>query len=310
MRKRSPGRQRLRAGRAGHPAVCDSLSIHTVGLLHPGAMGVTVGVAVGETVRVVWASEGRSDETRARAEGGRFEDLGTLRAVTAAADAVVSVCPPHGALAVAEAVAATGFDGLYVDANAVAPATALRIATAATAAGARFVDGGIVGPPALRPGTTRLYLSGEAAPEAATLFAGSALEAIDLGVEGSAASALKMCYAGFTKGSAALLLSLRAAASAYGVEEGLLGEWRRSQPGLEQRSERSASATAPKAWRFAGEMEEIAATLAAVELPEGFHQAAAEAYRRLAGFRGEQGEVPVDAVVAALLEGGRRDGGP
>lgn len=272
-------------------------------------MGVTVGAAVTEPVRVVWASEGRSDETLARAEGGRFEDLGSLHSLTAAADAVVSVCPPHGALALAKAVAATGFDGLYLDANAVAPATALRIREAASAAGARFVDGGIVGPPALRPGTTRLYLSGEAAAEMAPLFAGSTLEAIDLGVEATAASALKMCYAGFTKGSAALLLSLRAAARAYGVEEGLLGEWNRSQPGLEKRSVRAAATTAPKAWRFAGEMEEIASTLASAGLPEGFHKAAAEAYRRLAGFRGEQEDVPVDMVVAALLEGGRRCGG-
>lgn len=275
-------------------------------------MGVTVGAAVTETARVVWASEGRSPATRARAEGACFEDLETLgavTAVTAAADAVVSVCPPHGALALAEAVAATGYDGLYLDANAVSPATALKIAAAATLGDARFVDGGIVGPPALRPGTTRLYLSGDGAPEMAALFAGSALEAIDLEAEIGAASALKMCYAGFTKGSAALLLSLRAAARAYGVEGGLLGEWARSQPGLEKRSVRSASATAPKAWRFAGEMEEIADTLAAAGLPEGFHRAAAETYRRLAGFRGEPESVPVDEVIAALLGGGRTPGG-
>lgn len=285
------------------------MTVATVGLLHPGAMGVTVGAAVPEPAQVVWASEGRSRETRARAEGAGFEEVETLGAVTAVAAAVVSVCPPHGALALAGAVAASGYDGLYVDANAVSPATALEIARAATASGARFVDGGIVGPPAVRPGTTRLYLSGDGAPEVAALFVGSALEAIDLEAEVGAASALKMCYAGFTKGSAALLLALRAAARAYGVEDGLLGEWARSQPGLEERSVRSASATAPKAWRFAGEMEEIADTLAAASLPEGFHRAAGEAYRRLAGFRGELDSVPVDDVIAALLRGGRPTGG-
>lgn len=266
-------------------------------------MGVTVGAAVRAPVRVVWASEGRSRETRTRAAGAGFEDLGTLAAVTAAADAVLSVCPPHGALALAEAVAATGFDGLYVDANAVSPATALEIAEAAAAGGARFVDGGIIGPPAVRPGTTRLYLSGDAAAETAALFGDSALEAIDLDADVGAASALKMCYAGFTKGSAALLLSLRAAASAYGVEDGLLGEWSRSQPGLEKRSVRAAATTAPKAWRFAGEMEEIASTLEAAGLPAGFHRAAAEAYARLAGFRGEPEGVTVEDVLAALLDG-------
>ncbi len=266
-------------------------------------MGVTVGVAVREPVRVVWASEGRSRETRARAAGAGFDDLKTLAAVTAAADAVLSVCPPHGALALAEAVAATGFNGLYLEANAVSPATALDIAGTAAAGGARFVDGGIVGPPAVRPGTTRLYLSGDGAAEVAALFAGSALEAIDLGAEAGAASALKMCYAGFTKGSAALLLSLRAAARAYGVEEGLLGEWARSQPGLEKRSVRAAATAAPKAWRFAGEMEEIASTLEAAGLPDGFHRAAADAYLRLAGFRGAAEGVAVDDVIAALLDG-------
>ena len=268
-------------------------------------MGVTVGVAVRAPVRVAWASEGRSRETRARAAGAGFEDLGTLAAVAAAADAVLSICPPHGALALAKALAATGFDGLYLDANAVSPATALRIAEAAAAGGARFVDGGLVGPPAVRPGTTRLYLSGDAAAQLASLFEGSALEAIDLDADAGAASALKMCYAGFTKGSAALLLSLRAAASAYGVEDGLLGEWSRSQPGLEKRSVRAAATTAPKAWRFAGEMEEIALTLEAAGLPDGFHRAAAETYARLAGFRGEPEGVAVEEVVAALVDGER-----
>ena len=267
-------------------------------------MGVTVGAAVREPARVVWASEGRSRATRARAGGAGFEDVEALGAVIAVADAVVSVCPPHGALAVAGTVAATGYDGLYLDANAVSPGTAREIAEAATVGGARFVDGGIVGPPAVQPGTTRLYLSGDGAPEMAALFAGSPLEAIDLEAEIGAASALKMCYAGFTKGSAALLLALRAAARAYGVEDGLLAEWARSQPGLEKRSVRSAATAAPKAWRFAGEMEEIAATLAAAGLPDGFHRAAAEAYVRLAGFRGEPEGVSVDEVVAALLGGG------
>lgn len=264
-------------------------------------MGVTVGAAVRESIRVVWASDGRSAATRARAEGAGFEDVKTLGAVTATADAVLSVCPPHGALTLAEAVAATGFGGLFLDGNAVSPATAFEIEGAATASGARFVDGGIVGPPAVRPGTTRLYVSGDAGAELIGLFEDSALEAIDLETGVGAASALKMCYAGFTKGSAALLLSLRAAARAHGVEDGLLGEWAISQPGLEKRSVRSAATAAPKAWRFAGEMEEIADTLAAAGLPEGFHRAAAEAYRRLAGFRGEPEDVAVEDVVATLL---------
>ncbi|MYC08867.1 MAG: hypothetical protein F4X59_01920, partial [Holophagales bacterium] len=153
------------------------MTIATVGLLHPGAMGVTVGAAVREPVRVVWASGGRSRETCARAAGAGFEDLGTLEAVTAAADAVLSVCPPHGALALAETVAATGFDGLYVDANAVSPATALEIAGAAAAGGARFVDGGIVGAPAGRRGPPPRGTPGGAPGAAAPRLGEAAVEA-------------------------------------------------------------------------------------------------------------------------------------
>ena len=89
-----------------------------------------------------------------------------------------------------------------------------------------------------------------------------------------------MAYASWTKGSAALLLAARALARAEGVEETLLAEWGISQPGLEERSARAAGSAAAKGWRWIAEMEEIAATMAAAGLPEGFHQAAAEIYRR------------------------------
>ena len=115
--------------------------------------------------------------------------------------AVLSVCPPHGALGLAEVVAGSGFAGLYIDANAVAPETALAISARVAAAGATFVDAGIIGPPAARAGTTRFYLSGAAAESAAALFAGSLLEPIVCGVQPGAASAVKMCYAAYTKGA-------------------------------------------------------------------------------------------------------------
>ena len=89
-----------------------------------------------------------------------------------------------------------------------------------------------------------------------------------------------MAYASWTKGSAALLLAARALARAEGVEETLLAEWGISQPGLDERSAGAAGSAAAKGWRWIAEMEEIAATMAAAGLPEGFHQAAAEIYRR------------------------------
>ncbi len=110
----------------------------TVGLLHPGAMGVTVGAAaaVGGS-RVVWASEGRSEATSKRARDAGLEDAGSLAAVLDQADVVLSVCPPHAALDLAREVGAT-FDGLFVDANAVSPETARQIGAAGSGAGAEL----------------------------------------------------------------------------------------------------------------------------------------------------------------------------
>src|SRR4051794_39964888 len=138
----------------------------TVGVLHPGEMGAALGARLRERGHdVAWAGEGRSAATRARAEAAGLHDAGALDAVLAGSDVVVSVCPPHAALDVARAVA--GYGGVFVDANAVAPATAAAIGRLVEDGGARFVDGGIVGPPPQRAGTTRLYLSGAAAPEGA-----------------------------------------------------------------------------------------------------------------------------------------------
>jgi 3-hydroxyisobutyrate dehydrogenase-like beta-hydroxyacid dehydrogenase len=213
---------------------------------------------------------------------------------------VLSVCPPHAAADLARAVARHRFAGVYVDGNAVAPATARAIGGIVEAGGATFVDGGIVGPPPARPGTTRLYLSGREAGRVASVFTGSPLEAIVIDGPPGAASALKMTYAAWTKGSAALLMAIRALAAAEGVDAALVGEWGRSQPDLPARSEDAVRGNARKAWRFVGEMEEIAATFAAAGLPDGFHRASAEVYARLAPYK-DQAEPPPLAEVARVL---------
>ncbi|NIM28984.1 MAG: DUF1932 domain-containing protein [Gammaproteobacteria bacterium] len=275
-----------------------------IGILHPGEMGATVGAAARVAgARVCWASEGRAEASRRRAAEAGLEDAQTLAALVAACDMVVSVCPPDAAADLARSVAATGFDGIYVDANAVATATAREVAGIIESAGARFVDGGIIGPPAKRSGTTRLYLSGDDAKAVADAFAGSALAAIAIGTRPGAASALKMCYAAWTKGSAALLTAVRALAVAEDVEAALLEEWSLSQPGLDARSAAAASGNAFKAWRFAGEMREIAATFEAAGLPGGFHQAAAEVYARLARYKDCDPAPPVEAIIDTLLDG-------
>jgi 3-hydroxyisobutyrate dehydrogenase-like beta-hydroxyacid dehydrogenase len=239
-----------------------------VGLLHPGEMGAALGDAlVAGGHEVLWASDGRSDATRARASA--FRDAGTAADVASASEVLLSVCPPHAAVEVASEV--TGFPGLYVDANAVSPATAREVA----ALHDRFVDGGIVGSPPRKPGTTRLYLSGDDAPAVAGLFAGSVVDARVV----SDASALKMVYAAWSKGTAALLLAIRDVARADGVWDDLQTEWRESAPELFDRLAAAERSAAAKGWRWIGEMEEIADTFADAGAPAGFHRAAAEVYR-------------------------------
>lgn len=136
-----------------------------------------------------------------------------------------------------------------------------------------------------RGGTTRLYISGDTTDAIAAIFAGSPLEVIAIDGGPGAASALKMAYAAWTKGTTALLIAIHALAISEDVHEVLLGEWRRSQPELLSRSGRGMSSAAAKAWRWIGEMDEIAATFGAAGLPDGFHRAAADVYRNLEQFK-------------------------
>src|SRR5262252_5807492 len=234
------------------------MTIKTIALLHPGEMGSAIGACLARRgVSVVWASSGRSAATRSRALAAGLEDVGSLERALGAADLVLSVCPPHGALDLAREVARQRFEGLYVDANAISPETARSVGRAVEKAGASFVDGGIIGPPPVDAGRSRLYLSGVREAEVAALFAGSNLEAIAMRAPAGAASALKACYAAWTKGATALLAGVRALAEFEGVDAALLSEWKLSQPGMDKRSE-AVTIQARKAWRWVGEMEEIA----------------------------------------------------
>jgi 3-hydroxyisobutyrate dehydrogenase-like beta-hydroxyacid dehydrogenase len=247
--------------------------VTAVGILHPGAMGAAVGGLLDEGW---WAPEGRSAETAARAREAGLREA-SLPELLQHCAVVLSICPPHAALDVARAAA--GFRGLYCDANAVSPATALEVARIVEAGGATFVDGGIVGGPPREAGT-RLYLSGRDAPTVAELFAGTLLEAVVLGEEPGTASALKMCYAGWSKASAALLLAIAAAAERLGVADALRAEWEHSIPELPEELARARRAADAKGWRWIGEMREIAATLRSVDEPDGFHEAAAQVFER------------------------------
>ncbi len=278
----------------------------TIGLLHPGDMGSMVGASArANGLRVLWASEGRSPQTLERAAAAGLEDMKGLAPVVAASQVVLSVCPPHAAADLAREVAALGFSGIYVDGNAVSPQTGREIGRIVEKGGATFVDGGIIGPPPRKPGTTRLYLSGEKAGAVAHLFEQGPLEAIAIDGGPGAASALKMAYAAYTKGTSALLIAIRALAMQAGVDKALLEEWGRSQPAVPARSESAARDNARKAWRFTGEMAEIAATLESVDLPGGFFHAAGEIYERLAKYKDVAGTPSAEEVIRAALQRNR-----
>jgi 3-hydroxyisobutyrate dehydrogenase-like beta-hydroxyacid dehydrogenase len=273
-------------------------------------MGATVGAAaLAGGARVLWARADRSEATRTRADRAKLEGVNDTAELFAASDAVLCVCPPDAALAVARSAAAAGFSGLYVDANAIAPATAREVEGIVTAAGAGFVDGGLIGPPAHRPGTTRLHLSGERAAEVAAWFAEGPLAAHVVAGPAGAASALKMAFAAYTKGVTALLSGILALAEHEGVRDPLLEEWRTALPDLPARATASLPAGAQKAWRFEGEMREIAATFAAAGLPDGFHRAAAELYGRLSEFRDADPPPDIEEIIRRLLAAERGEVG-
>lgn len=277
-----------------------------VGLLHPGSMGAEVGrclVNLGH--RVVWASEGRSAESSARALASGLDDVQGLATLVSQSNYIFSICPPASAYQVASDVKRLGYTGVYVDANAIAPSTSESIAKLFDAA--QYVDGGIIGGPPKKAGTTRLYLSGSKAEEVSQLFDSSCpLGAVPMAGAISAASSLKMAYAAWTKGTAALLLNIRALADGAGVSEALEEEWNLSQQGLVERSTNTAATVGPKAWRWVGEMEEIAKTFEEASLPGNFHTGAAEVYTRISPLKGREASPPSLNEAMALMNAAKK----
>lgn len=226
---------------------------------------------------VVWAGDGRSGATRARAAD--FTDVGSLGAVVRAAPVIICVCPPEHAKEVAQAVADAGFRGLYVDANAVSARTVQAIAAWLPA----VVDGAVIGGPSSDDAV--LHLAGDRAMDAAAVFDPTVVRTqLHDGPVGTA-STVKACYAASSKAATALLLAARAAARAGGVEDVLVAEWARTMPEVLARSDRTLGQIGAKAWRFGAEMTEAAEVFDNLGVPSGFSHAAAEVYDRLADLR-------------------------
>lgn len=272
-----------------------------IGIINPGAMGISIAAAARAGGRdVYWASAGRSADTRERAEARSLLEVHTLDELCAVCDVLLCVCPPHAAASVAESVVEARFSGLYCDGNAIAPRQTQLIGERLAAAGIDFVDGSIIGPPAWEAGSTRFYLSGPSAAQIADLFEGSLAEAVVIGDEIGKASALKMVFAAQTKGFSALLSAIQGAAEQLGVRADLDREWARRDPAVAAQRVNQVRGVTGKAWRFAGEMKEIAATFEAARMPPGFFEAAHEIYQRMARFK-DADELPaLEEVLAAL----------
>ncbi len=264
---------------SAHAQVDSSGRVSVIGVLHPGEMGAGIaGALVRSGHRVLWASTGRSAESRERAAHVGLLDAGGMSDLVAASEIVLSICPPHAAVDLAREVA--GFTGLFVDANAISPSHAAEVSAIVEAGGADYVDGGIIGSPPPSD-TTRLYLSGGRAHEVAALFSTGEVATRLLDQGGTAASAIKMAYGAWTKGTAAMMLDIRAMAAANGVEEALVAEWGSNTPELIATGRRAARQAEDRGWRWVGEMAEIAATFTEAGLPDGFHVASGEVYSRV-----------------------------
>src|SRR5438093_126154 len=274
-----------------------------IGILHPGEMGISIAASANNSgCEVYWATEGRSAATRERVAKVGLHEARTLDELCKQCPIVVSVCPPHAAETLAQAVLDAGFHGLYVEANAIAPQRTIQIGNTMTKADVSFVDGGIIGFPAWKAHTTCLYLSGPRAGEVAACFSAGPLDTQILGTEIGKASALKMCYAANTKGAVALLAAILATAESLGVREALFDRWRTEDSGYPDQVLKRIQTNAPKAWRFVGEMEEISRTFSAAGAPGDFHRAAADIYERLARFKDVKTSPTLDQILDALCE--------
>jgi len=269
-----------------------------IGLLHPGDMGAAVGGVLAAEHPVWWAFSGRSPASAARAAAAGLTGVGSIEAIRDGCELIISICPPSAARDVAQQV--SGFQGIYLDANAISPATARQVANLVEAGGGRYLDGGIIGgPPTARSPGTRLYLSGPDAPRISQLFSETAVDARVLSDDLTAASALKMCFAAWTKGTTALLLDIRALADALGATGALLAEWEDSLPELKDRSLSAAQQAATKGWQWQAEMREIATTFRDAGLPDAFHRGAAEIYGAVIR---DEGAAPVPSTLATVID--------
>jgi 3-hydroxyisobutyrate dehydrogenase-like beta-hydroxyacid dehydrogenase len=269
-----------------------------IGILHPGEMGISIAAsAINSGHQVYWVSQNRGAKTRSRAEEHGLIETESVFELCETCDIIMCVCPPHSAEEVARLVVEGRFQGTYLDANAISPQRAVRIENMMREQNIHFIDASIIGGPAWKAGETVLYLSGKNANVIVNCFKNGPLELKIIGEEAGKASALKMCYAAYSKGTTALLTAVLATAESLGVRKELYQQWDLDDSDFSKQTNRRVIRAAVKAWRFEGEMKEVESTFQAAGLPGGFHEAAAEVYHRMAALNKSSMEHTIDEII-------------
>ena len=263
------------------------MAVKSVAILSPGDMGHAVGQALGQHgLDVLTCLEGRSDRTRGLAVMAGIRDVASYEEMVDQADLILSILVPAEAVGIAEAVArsieSSAAGVYYADCNAISPMTTKAVEAAIVGAGGRYIDGSIIGGPPGRGPVPRFYTSG---PDTQPLeeLDGKGIEVRPIGAEIGRASAIKMCYAGLTKGTNALHVAVLSAAESLGVSEELANEFRSSQSDTYSKMENQVPHLAGAAFRWIGEMEQIAATFEHAGTTPHFHEGSADIYRMLSG---------------------------
>jgi len=279
-----------------------------IAVIAPGAMGAAVGKRLTDNgVKVLTSLAGRSEATAKRA--GEAGMASASDAEIASADFILSILPPSDALPLAQrfapALSASNTKPVYVDCNAINPATVERIAAAIAPTGCAFVDAGIIGPPPRgeRAGP-RFYASGKAASRLAALRE-YGLDVRLLEGSLSAASALKMSYAGINKGTQAIGAAMILAAMRAGSADALLAELSFSQKELLAQFRQQLPQMPAKAYRWVAEMQEIAGFVGDDPAARVLYDGAARFYERMAeDFKSAQQDA---SALAAFLGKGLND---
>lgn len=261
------------------------MDLNTIAILMPGDMGHAVGrVLRDHGFDVICALSGRSAHSCELATHAGLRDVGTVAGVVAEADMILSILPPAAASGLAQQVARemtrTGRTPIYVDCNAIAPETTVAIGQMIAAAGAKFIDAGIIGMAPGRGAGPRFYVSG---PDHALMLPldGKGFQVIAMGDQIGQGSAIKMAYAGLTKGTWTLHTAVLLAAEQLGVTDALLAEFEKSQAAVLAAMRARVPFIPADSARWVGEMEEIAQTFGDAGVTPGFHEGAAEIFRVL-----------------------------